>query len=197
VTGSELLARHRQEWLAATQHPFLDGVGDGSLPQPAFRTWLIQDYLFVFDLLRFQSRLLSVAPRAGQRVVSGGLVALDSELGWFEGQAARLGLSLDASRHPFTETYRRTLLSYAEDWGAGITALWTGERTYLDSWTGVAPGAPAYREFVEHWTHPEFGVYVRELEQLANAAGPDEMAFLTICGLERQFWEMAWTSART
>jgi len=60
----------------------------------------------------------------------------------------------------------------------------------------VAPGAPAYREFVERWTHPDFGGYVRDLESLVDACGPDEEAFLAICGLERDFWEMAWNSVR-
>ncbi len=191
------MARHREAWRAATQHPFLDGLRDGSLPEAAFRTWLVQDYLFVFDLLRFQARLLSVAPRAGQRVLGEGLVTLEAELGWFESQAARLRLPLDLNRHPVTEAYRRRLLSYAEDWAVGITALWTGERAYLDSWTRLASGGPVYREFVQHWTHPDFDAYVRELEQLVDAAGPDEEAFVTVCRLERQFWEMAWSSAHT
>lgn len=189
------MAGHPAEWTAATHHPFLEGVRDGSLPEAAFRTWLVQDYLFVSDLLRFQSRLLSVAPRAGQRLLVGGLVALEAELGWFESQAVRLDLRFDLERHSVTEAYRRRLLSYADDWARGITALWTGERTYLESWSGVAPGAPAYREFVEHWTHPDFSAYVGELERQVDAAGPDEEAFVEVCSLERQFWEMAWSSA--
>jgi thiaminase/transcriptional activator TenA len=190
------VARHPEEWGAATRHPFLEGVRDGSLPEAAFGTWLVQDYLFVFDLLRFQGRLLSVAPRAGQRVLVGGLVALEAELGWFESQAARLHLRLDLERHSVTKAYRRRLLFYADDWARGITALWTGERAYLESWSGMAPGTAAYREFVEHWTHPDFSAYVGELERLVEAAGPDEGAFLAVCGLERNFWEMAWSSAR-
>lgn len=148
------------------------------------------------DLLRFQVGLLAVAPRAGQRTLVGGLAALVDELSWFEDRAKRLSLHLDVKRHPATETYRQRLESYAADWASGITALWTGERAYLESWSGVAPGAPAYREFVEHWTHPDFGAYVRDLEALVDAHGADEHAFLAVCGLERDFWEMAWNSAR-
>jgi len=197
VTGAELVSRYSEEWRNATHHPFLEATRDGSLPQAAFRTWLKQDYLFVTDLMRFQARLLSVAPRAGQSALAGGLAALESELGWFENQAERLQLRLDVERHAVTESYRQRLLSYADDWASGITALWTGERAYLESWSGVAPGAPAYREFVEHWTHPDFGEYVRDLETSVDASGADEEAFLAICGLERDFWEMAWNSART
>jgi len=196
VTGSDIVSRHRQEWLAATHHPFLESVRDGSLPAAAFQTWLVQDYLFVSDLLRFQARLLGVATRPGQRPLAQGLAALESELSWFENVGERLHLRLEVERHPVTEAYRRRLLSYADDWALGITALWTGERAYLESWREVAPGAPAFREFVEHWTHPDFGAYVSDLESLVDACGPDEDAFLAVCSLERDFWEMAWNSAR-
>lgn len=196
MSGSELVSRHREEWRVATHHPFLEGIRDGSLPLAAFQTWLVQDYLFVSDLLHFQARLLSIAARPGQRALAGGLAALESELGWFENLVERLHLQLDVERHPVTEAYRKRLLSYAEDWASAITALWTGERAYLESWSGVTPGAPAYREFVEHWTHPDFSAYVRDLEMLVDACGPNEEAFLAICGLERDFWEMAWNSAR-
>lgn len=195
MTGSELVGTHPGEWRHATSHAFLEAVRDGSLPDSAFRTWLAQDYRFVFDLLRFQARLLSTAPRTGQRALAQGLVALDAELAWFEGHAARLGLRLEVASDPVTQAYGRRLLSYAEDWPRGITALWTGERAYLESWRGALPGALQYREFVEHWTHPDFAAYVDELERLVGAAGANEEAFLAVCALERDFWEMAWSSA--
>ena len=197
MTGSELIGAHQHAWRQATQHAFLDGVRGGSLPEIAFRIWLAQDYLFVVDLLRFQARLLTVAPRAGQRVLAQGLVALEAELSWFESHAARLRLQLDVEPHPVTQAYRRRLLSYVADWPCGITALWTGERGYLEAWRAASPGAPRYREFVEHWTHPDFTVYVAELERLVDSAGPDQEAFLAVCALERDFWEMAWSSVNT
>ena len=196
VTGSDLISRFPSEWHAATHHPFLEATRDGSLPAAAFHTWLQQDYVFVADLLRFQARLLSIAPREGQRALTGGLAPLEGELVWFEDQAERLQLRLDVKRHPVTEAYRQRLLSYADNWASGITALWTGERAYFESWSGVAPDATAYREFVEHWTHPEFDVYVRDLAALVDTCGADEEAFLAVCSLERDFWEMAWNSAR-
>lgn len=196
MNGSELVARHPERWRAATKHPFLEGVRDGSLPRIAFQTWLAQDYLFVFDLLRFQARLLSIAPRAAEHALAAGLVALEAELSWFDGQAKRHRLPLASERHPVTDAYRQRLWSWAEAWKPGITALWTAERAYLESWSWVAPGAPAYREFVEHWTHPDFAAYVQDLERLVDSGGPDAGAFVTICGFERDFWEMAWSSAR-
>ncbi|HEX7824364.1 MAG TPA: TenA family transcriptional regulator, partial [Mycobacterium sp.] len=75
-------------WSAATRHPFLDAVRDGTIADEAFDRWLAQDALFVADLLAFQARLLGRAPRHAQAVLAGGCVALVSELDWFEVMAA-------------------------------------------------------------------------------------------------------------
>ena len=40
------------EWRAYTWHPFVRGIADGSLPLPAFRRYLLQDYLFLVQFVR-------------------------------------------------------------------------------------------------------------------------------------------------
>lgn len=201
MKARELAQRHAEAWREATRHPFLDGVRDGGLPEGAFEAWLVQDYLFVSDLLVFQSRLLARAPRPAQAVIIGGLVSLEEELGWFEGLAVDRGLALDVSRHPTTVAYR-DLLSDLQDasYPAGIVALWAAERAYLDAWRDAAPGHPDYRPFVEHWTVPGFAGYVAGLEgavddALGEATGEEreraEEAFLAVARLEREFWGMA------
>jgi thiaminase/transcriptional activator TenA len=202
VTTEGLLRRHAEEWRAATRHPFLDGVREGTLPAGAFRTWLAQDYLFVEDLLRFQARLLGRAPRQAQAVLAAGLVALEAELGWFEEQARERGLRLVPERHAATESYRRLMASLDErPFAAGLVALWALERAYMEAWGSVRPGDPAYRAFVEHWTVPAFGGYVAELAAAADRAlaaspadaGAAEAAFRETARAEREFWEMAWS----
>lgn len=76
-----LLERHPAAWRGAAQHPFLGAVREGALPLGTFEAWLRQDYLFVADLLGFQSWLLARAPRPDQAVLAGGLVAVEAELG--------------------------------------------------------------------------------------------------------------------
>lgn len=165
------------------------------MPATAFDIWLGQDYLFVLDLLSFQAGLLAVAPRSAQGTLAGGLVALEAELGWFESQAKRRGLALSSDRQPATEAYRLALAQLLEDgFEPAITALWALERAYLEAWRGAAPGAPAYGEFVAHWTMPEFGEYVAELETAAGEGREAEDAFLEVCRLERGFWDMAWSA---
>lgn len=199
----ELLERHPQAWREAIQHPFLKAVREGTLPAGAFEAWLTQDYLFVADLLVFQARLLARAPRTAQAVLAGGLVAIEAELSWFEEQAARRGLELEASRHPMTREYRDFLVGHEnEPYAAGITALWALERAYLEAWRSAAPGHPDYREFVEHWTSPEFADYVADLEKVTDyslRSGSEEelrraeAAFLAVARLEKDFWHMAWS----
>ncbi|MDQ4127961.1 MAG: TenA family transcriptional regulator [Actinomycetota bacterium] len=199
----DLLERNPAAWTEATWHPFLEAVREGSFPAGAFEAWLAQDYLFVGDALVFQARLLARAPRPAQAVLVGGLVAIEAELGWFEEQAERLGLSLDTSRHPTTAAYRDLLAGFErEPYPAAITALWAIERAYLEAWRGAAPGHPEYRQFVEHWATSEFADYVTSLEKATDDAlrNSDEQeqeraetAFLEVARLERDFWEMAWS----
>ncbi|MEO1092572.1 MAG: TenA family protein [Pseudomonadota bacterium] len=39
-------------WSDFTRHPFVGGLATGTLPQPAFRTYLVQDYLFLVHFAR-------------------------------------------------------------------------------------------------------------------------------------------------
>lgn len=195
-----LLARHAPAWQAATHHPFLDGVREGTLPRAAFRSWLAQDALFVGDLLAFQARLLARAPRRDLALLIGGLAALEAELAWFEAHAGQQGVALYAERHPTTAAYQAFLAGLESGpYAAGLVALWALERAYLEAWRGAAPGHPDYRPSVEHWTAPAFAAYVDGLEQAAEAAlaagasgRAAEAAFLEVARLERAFWAMAW-----
>ena len=203
MRAKDLIERHDQSWREATRHPFLGGVREGTLPAGAFETWLVQDYLFVLDGLVFQSRLIPRAPRRDQALLIGGLVALEAELGWFEEKAEERGLALDAPRHPTNAAYGEVLASLEyEPYPAAITSLWALEFAYLEAWRNAAPGHPDYREFVEHWTTPEFADYVAGLEQAAGialdeATGEEqrraEAAFLEVTRLEKDFWEMAFS----
>jgi thiaminase len=64
LTADELLTRHAAAWQAATVHPFLAGVRDGSVLADAFDRWLAQDYLFAQALVRAQSSIAAGAPFA-------------------------------------------------------------------------------------------------------------------------------------
>lgn len=207
LVAATLVEQFSAEWQAATRHPFLEAIADGSLPAEAFEAWLIQDYLFVADLLGFQAHLLARAPRPTQAVLAAGLVALEAELGWFEAHAAKRGLDLEVAHQPTTARYRALLEALeAAPYAAALTGLWAIERAYLDAWLGTVPGDAAYREFVEHWSSAGFGDYVVGLERAADlglrTSTPDERdqarnAFVDVARIEQGFWDMAWPGHST
>lgn len=202
---ADLVSELAGEWRAATRHPFLASVRDGTVPPVSFDTWLAQDAHFVADLLSFQARLLARAPQPARAVLAGGLVALVEELAWFEVRAGERGLDAGAPRLPATERYA-TLLARLDtgEPGAALAALWAVERTYLEAWSSASPGAPEYREFVAHWTTAEFAAYVAELERSVDASLPagdppqDVVAAVAdVLRAESAFWDMATSSTAT
>lgn len=201
MNTSDLTEAHDSLWRGATEHPFLDGVRDGTLPDGAFDEWLAQDYLFVLSGLVFQSRLVPRAPRRDQALVIGGLAALEDELGWFEEKAKERNLRLDAERHPTNIAYGELFASLEDrPYPANITALWAVEQAYLDAWTNASPGDAEYREFIEHWTTPEFSRYVGSLKEAADSSleaaaqierEEAEASFQEVARLEKDFWSIA------
>ncbi|MGE5697413.1 MAG: hypothetical protein ACM4D3_19920 [Candidatus Sericytochromatia bacterium] len=93
MSADALVSRHSAAWRAASVHPFLAGVRDGSLPEDCFDRWLAQDYLFAQALVRAQSRIAATAPLADVGLLAGGVVTAVGEMGWFEQMAARRGWS--------------------------------------------------------------------------------------------------------
>ena len=165
MIADALVSRHMAARQAATVHPFLAGVRDGSVPEDAFDRWLAQDYLYARALVRAQSRIAAAAPFADVGLLAGGVVSTVGELGWFEEMAARRGVVLDAPMHPATRAYCDFLLALTySGYAAQITAIWALERTYLESWEGARPGAQPYREFVKRWTTDGFRSYVGDLQ---------------------------------
>jgi formylaminopyrimidine deformylase / aminopyrimidine aminohydrolase len=180
-------------WTAATRHPFLDAVREGTIADSAFDRWLCQDAVFVGDLLAFQSRLLARAPRRAQAVLAGGCVALVAELDWFDAQASRRRIDMQSEVLPATLAYRELLGRLDEEsYDAAVTALWVLERVYLHAWTYAASPTSPFADFVEHWTDPGFAGYVDALGELASTDGRDELVS-DVLSHEVAFWDMALT----
>ncbi len=182
-------------WDEATHSPFLDALAAGSLALDAFHRWLSQDYLFAKDLMAFQAVLLAKAPRHCQERLIGGLVALESELAWFEFRAAREQLALDVLPHPTCRRYTDFLIrcAYTQPYSVLLAMLFGVEAAYLTAWSALRPSG-LYAEFVERWSSPPFAAYVAALGDLAtrhpHAAAQEH--FNEILEHEREFWRMSW-----
>ena len=90
-----LKAEASAEWRAYTEHPFTNGMADGSLPEAAFRHYLVQDYLFLIEFARAYALSVYKSPNlADMREGAAGLSAiLDVEMDLHVKLCAGWGLS--------------------------------------------------------------------------------------------------------
>jgi formylaminopyrimidine deformylase / aminopyrimidine aminohydrolase len=186
------------QWDAATRHPFLRAVGEGTAS--TFGVWLAQDALFVADLVVFQARLVARAPRSAQGVLAQGVVGLVAELDWFDIQAASLGVNLEVAPMRATRDYQALLSELDEErYARAVVGLWVLERVYLEAWRYAASYGRAgpYAAAVANWTDPAFASYVAALEELADAALAQEAddavkdVVRAVLAHEVAFWDMA------
>jgi thiaminase/transcriptional activator TenA len=92
-----LKAAASAEWRAYTEHPFTNGMADGSLAQAAFRHYLVQDYLFLIEFARaYALSVYKALKLADMRESAGGLsTILDVEMNLHVKLCAGWGLSPD------------------------------------------------------------------------------------------------------
>ena len=198
MTTRQLIADEAELWHAATHHPFLDAVRDGTLDPAAFSRLLVQDYHFALALTGAEGRYLAHAPRGDLEILAEGIQAMVAELAWFERKAAERGIDLAAPRQPTARAYLDYLQATTyEPYSVQLTVLWALERAYLEGWRTAVPGAPAFREFVERWTSDAFAAYVDALEAAVNRAigrggEAEREAFRWVAKYEQAFWEMAY-----
>ena len=193
--NSRLVLGAGKLWKSGTEAKFLDAVGDGTLPEEAFRRWLVQDYLFVLGFTDFVALVASKTPRPGQKVVIDGLTALNEELDWFEEHAQSRNIDLGVEPYPVCQRYIDYLLAstYREPNPVLLAILYGVEVAYTVAWGRLKPEG-LYAEFIQRWTHPGFQDYVAELMKLADAhEHPDQQAaFNEVMRREHDFWRMTW-----
>lgn len=105
----------RTDWDGYVDHAFVRQLGAGTLPAPAFRTYLVQDYLFLIQFARayalatYKSRTL-----ADMRAAQAGVAAILGEMDLHVRLCAGWGLSPEAveaaPEHPATIAYTRFVL---------------------------------------------------------------------------------------
>src|SRR6516164_6180872 len=129
------------EWRAYTEHPFTNGLADGSLAEAAFRHYLVQDYLFLIEFARAYALAVYKAPKlADMREAAAGLSAIiDVEMNLYVKLCAGWGLSPhDLERAPpaiETLAYTRYVLD------TGMRGDPRGPRR-LPKQTPIASGSP-------------------------------------------------------
>jgi thiaminase/transcriptional activator TenA len=216
----QLKAGASAEWCAYTEHPFTTGMADGSLPEAAFRHYLVQDYLFLIEFARAYALSVYKSPRlSDMREGTAGLSAiLDVEMDLHVKLCAGWGLSpLDLEQAPPAPemlAYTRYVLDTGMrgDLLALKVALAPCVIGYAEIATRLAAligaGAPEnpYRSWICEYAgapYQEVAAQARaHLDRLASLyatpAREGELAaiFREATRLEADFWEMGWRAGQ-
>ncbi|NUP78258.1 MAG: TenA family protein [Nonomuraea sp.] len=184
---------------AQLDHPTVAGIGRGDLPEPVFRSWLEQDYLFLLDYVRVFSRLAWQAP-AGHL---GDLVDLahttyHEELSLHRTLSAEFGADLGgAVKGPACAAYTAFLLESAGSYGEGLAALYPCMWGYSSLGRILAenpPAEPRYRAWVDTYADPGFAALTVRIGQMIDEAEPDparaEALFAQGMAHELAFWDV-------
>jgi thiaminase/transcriptional activator TenA len=194
------------EWRAYTEHPFTNGLADGSLAEAAFRHYLVQDYLFLIEFARAYALSVYKSPGlADMREAAAGLSAiLDVEMNLHVKLCAGWGLSardleqappaLDAGMRGDLLALKVALAPCVIGYAEIATRL--ASRPDADAatnpyrvWIAEYAGAPYQEVAAKARAHLEAlaDLYVtpaREAELIA--------IFKEATRLEADFWEMGW-----
>ncbi len=215
--SDRLYRRARPVWEAQHNHPFVRGIGDGTLEVEKFKFWVRQDYLFLIDYARLLALAVARAPDLDSMRRFADLVqgTLNVEMDLHRSYAAEFGIStaeLEAEeKAPTTRGYTDFLLRVAalDEFSGLIAALLPCMWGFSDLGQRLAQGpGPAderYAKWIEMYSSEEFAelaVWCRSLVDRVAAGLPEETlrrmedAFLTSSRYELLFWEMAWRQER-
>ncbi|MFW6135922.1 MAG: TenA family protein [Chloroflexota bacterium] len=199
--------RYEKDWREMLAHPFLAETASGDIPDERFANWVRQDYVFVRESIRFIALMIPAAPVAHRKGLSDTISGFHQELELFERMAADHEISLEGVEPaPTNLAYINYLLTTAafDPYEAAYTALYTGEKAYLDSWLTVkrTQESPSkWQAFIDQWTSDGFQQWVaslaREVDTLAEEASETlrarmERRFVDGMRYEYQFWDLAY-----
>ena len=204
-------------WQAQHEHPFVRGIGDGSLALARFQHWLRQDSLYLIDYARLFAAAVLRAPDLATMTTCSGLQhgILATEMDLHRAYAAEFGISVDEleneTKAPTCQGYTDFLLrtattgEFAELLAALLPCMWgyaeVGRRL---ADVGAREGNP-YASWIAMYAGDEFAALAGWCRDLVDRAGeglPEtairrmEEAFVTSSRYELAFWEMAWTEER-
>jgi thiaminase (transcriptional activator TenA) len=208
------------EWRAYTEHPFTDGLADGSLPEAAFRHYLVQDYLFLIEFARAYALAVYKSPDlADMREAAAGLSAiLDVEMNLHVKLCAGWGLSPDDLERAPPASEMLAYTRYVLDAGmrGDLLALKVALAPCVIGYAEIAtrlaakPNANAANNPYRVWIAEYAGAPYQEVATNARAH-LDDLAeryvtpareaeliaiFREATRLEADFWEMGWRAGR-
>ena len=198
-------------WERMVTHPFVQELGDGTLPAEKFRRYFLQDYLFLKTLAKVVGLAVTKAPslEAAQSLSPFLSTILNAENVLFFRAFRELGVPPHEYQHaqvlPAGLAMASFMLStaYDGDFDEIATALLVTEWTYYDWATRLAqagkrPPQKIYQEWIDIHAAQELGDFVAALRRHVDGAIPADsrpriqQVFGSALRYEYLFWEMAY-----
>lgn len=214
TTFSErLFQRVEPIWQSYLEHPFVKGIGDGTLDKDKFKHWLKQDYIYLIDYTRLFALGVAKAQDLETMGLFGTLVheTLHTEMQLHRNYAAQFGISEQALTETkpasTTTSYTSYMLDHAQRGGieyviaAVLTCTWS--YNYIGRALNDIEGAadhPFYGEWVQMYSSTEFTELTDQLIDMMNrvAEGKSEAELQALEDIvvrtsyfEYMFWDMA------
>jgi thiaminase (transcriptional activator TenA) len=208
-----LRARADPIWQAQHAHPFVRGIGDGSLEVERFAHWVRQDYRFLAEYCRLFGLAAARAPDLDTLARFADLLQATArtEMSLHRAYARELGIGeAELEQEPMaptTRAYTDFLVrvaatgDFAELAAALLPCMWGFAEVGRALEARGLPADDRYARWIRMYADPEFGAladWCRGLvDRLAEGAGEAqrrrmEEAFVTSSRYEWLFWEMAW-----
>ena len=200
-------------WEAQHEHPFIRGIGDGSLDITRFRHWVRQDYRFLIEYARMLAMASARAPdlEAMTKLAQLTNETLNVEMSMHRSYAAEFGISeeelereeMSPTCRAYTDFLVRTAAagSFPELVGALLPCMWGFSEVGQRLAAGGRPTDPRYAAWIDMYASAEFAelaAWCRGLlDRITDGLPKTELrlveeAFVTSSRYEYLFWEMAW-----
>lgn len=215
TVSQQLIAQGEPLWERFCTHPFLIGVGDGTLDHRKFQFYMMQDYRYLLDYARVFALGVAKAEDPEDMRCFAGYVGqiMSGEMDTHRGYMARLGIPLEeAERMPMApENTAYTDYMLARSWAGGPDAAavsilacavsyeYLGKRL-LERYPQSAEH-PFFGEWVRSYASPEYAAENKKLcalvDRLTAQSTEAQRAqyleiFLECTRYEGAFWDMAW-----
>jgi thiaminase/transcriptional activator TenA len=204
-------------WQAQHDHPFIQGVGAGTLEAERFQLWLRQDYLFLLEYARLftlaASRAADLDTTMWATEMAQGI--LHNEMLLHQSFAVEFGITEEeletGARLPTTQAYTDHLLrtgalgSFLDLLAALLPCVWGYAEIGQRLAQKPAQDYNRYASWVEVYSGPVVADLARRcrrvLDRLAEHAGPAaraaaEQSFALSSRYQWMFWEMCYKGER-
>ncbi len=210
----EIEQQSQQQRDAMAFHPFVQGIGDGTLPLDRFKHFITQDYVYLIDFARCLALAAAKAPDLPAMSWFARAVdyILNTEMDLHRSYCAQFGITeaeLDATTHaPTCYSYTSYLLrvahqgTFGELVAAVLPCIWgywrVGERLADQG----LPDHAGYAQWIQMYAAVEQQSVAEECrticDRIAATAGSAQIAamkeaYITCTRYEQAFWEMGWT----